>query len=86
MRLSGACARRALRGFLRRVRADEAGALELLRRICPARMSTLLPGAYAMLAMAKALEAPSFTVTPLGVREGFLWLRLFPSTAPSTAS
>lgn len=76
----------ALRDWLKASRHNEAAAVALLRRVIPGRMSTLLPGAYAMLAMAKTLNTEHFTVAPVGVREGFLWKYLSPAHAPSTAN
>ena len=56
------------------------------RRVIPGRMSTLLPGVLAMETIARHLGCDTIEVTPTGVREGFLWTRLLPTAAPSTAS
>ncbi len=78
--------REALRGLLREARKREGRLVAALRRVIPGRMSTLLPGVLAMEAIARHLGCETIEVTPTGVREGFLWTRLLPTAAPSTAS
>ena len=78
--------REAVRELLREAYKREGRLVATLRRVIPGRMSTLLPGALAMDAIARQLGCESFSVTPTGVREGFLWTRLLPTAAPSTAN
>lgn len=79
-------AREALRAMLRDARKHEGRMVATLRRVIPGRMSTLLPGVLAMETIARHLGCDTIEVTPTGVREGFLWTRLLPTAAPSTAS
>ncbi len=78
--------REALRDLLRDARKNEGKMVALLRRVIPGRMSTLLPGILAMETIARHLECETIEVTPTGVREGFLWTKLLPTAAPSTAN
>ena len=78
--------REALRQMLRDARKCEGKMVATLRRVIPGRMSTLLPGVLAMEAIARHLGCETIEVTPTGVREGFLWTRLLPTAAPSTAN
>lgn len=72
----------ALHRLLRDARRNEARTVDLLRRVIPGRMSTLLPGIAAMEAIARHVGRDTIDVSPVGVREGFLWTYLLPSVAP----
>lgn len=78
--------RDALRRMLRDARKNEGRMVATLRRVIPGRMSTLLPGVLAMEAIARHLGCEMIEVMPTGVREGFLWTKLLPTVAPSTAN
>lgn len=65
-----------LRAFVKEARTDEGRMVALLRQTIPGRMSTLIPGMLAMIALSKYVRCETFSVSPVGVREGFLWKRM----------
>ena len=51
-------------------------ARDLILEVCPDRLHTIIPGALLMTTLAEKLEAKDVTVSPYGVREGYLCRKL----------
>lgn len=51
-------------------------ARDLILEVCPDRLHTIIPGALLMTTLAEKLEARVVTVSPYGVREGYLCRKL----------